>query len=581
MTKYAAIYILMLMCLLPAAAGGAERNQYSELVGKVKDLPSEKIMQLAGKYAEADKDGEAIVLYAVVYGRYSPSMDDKAKNTCASARQKAGMLYYNRGDYAGALGEFINGVKTSGQCRNPEYLALLYKNIGNVYCVFFDYEKGIDYYLKAYWLCRKGADREVEHDILVNLAGTYTFTGDKEKAWKYYRLSEKTKNPDDPVDVFMSGFSHSLLQLEEEPASHALERLKGLAAYAAANGLEPKYQCFAYQELYIAYQKAGVPDSTLKYLRLCDETAQKYGLQHTFAATLKAFSDFYMERGDKDRAYAYKSRYLDFMDSVCNVREFDVVKNQLFTYEVDNTKREISELRTREEESARTVRAQRTAMAAVTLGCVLLAVFLFIVVRQKRRLDRSYADLYAVNREFMDSHARLAERLRKAAETISEKDALIASFGKKAETAATDTAERQTEAAKYSGSNLDDAQRLALADAIQNVMENTTAFCAPNFTLDELARLVGSNSTYVSQAINDTFNKNFSNYVNPYRIHLACARLEDKAGYGHLTMKAIGESVGFKSYTSFVNTFRKVTGITPALYSKMAKRGEDARQEHL
>ena len=37
-------------------------------------------------------------------------------------------------------------------------------------------------------------------------------------------------------------------------------------------------------------------------------------------------------------------------------------------------------------------------------------------------------------------------------------------------------------------------------------------------------------------------------------------------------MKAVGESVGFKSYTSFVNTFRKVTGMTPAIYLKMASR---------
>lgn len=563
---------------MPPAAAAADSSQYSGLVNKVKDLPSQAVMRMAEGYAKQGKDGEAIVLYAVVYGRFAPSMDDDGKNLCALARQKAGMIYYERGDYAGALDEFINGVKASGSCSKPMHAALLYKCVGNVYCVFLDYEKGIDYYLKAYRLCRKGLDREVEHDILVNLTGTYTFMGDKDKAWKYYRLSEKTKDPAAPLDVFMSGFTLSLLQIDGPARGDALARLKRLAAYAGAKGLEPKYQCFAYQELYKAYGSTGAPDSTLKYLRLCDETAQKYDLQHTFAATLKSFSDFYMERGDKEKAYAYKSRYTDFMDSVCNVREFDIVKNQLFTYEVDNTAREMSELKAREEESARTVKAQRTVMAAVTISCALLAVFLLIVWRQKRRLNRSYADLYAVNRDFVDSHARLTERLRKAAETISEKDALIARLDKKAETDDDDASGGQAEPAKYQGSNLDDAQRLALADAIQNVMENTTAFCAPNFTLDELARLVGSNSTYVSQAINDTFNKNFSSYVNPYRIHLACARLEDKAGYGNLTMKAIGESVGFKSYTSFVNTFRKVTGITPALYSKMAGRGDNPRQ---
>lgn len=35
-------------------------------------------------------------------------------------------------------------------------------------------------------------------------------------------------------------------------------------------------------------------------------------------------------------------------------------------------------------------------------------------------------------------------------------------------------------------------------------------------------------------------------------------------------MKAIAESVGFKSYTAFVNAFKKITGITPSIYQKIA-----------
>ena len=35
-------------------------------------------------------------------------------------------------------------------------------------------------------------------------------------------------------------------------------------------------------------------------------------------------------------------------------------------------------------------------------------------------------------------------------------------------------------------------------------------------------------------------------------------------------MKAVAESVGFRSYSSFVSVFRKITGITPSLYQNMA-----------
>ena len=35
--------------------------------------------------------------------------------------------------------------------------------------------------------------------------------------------------------------------------------------------------------------------------------------------------------------------------------------------------------------------------------------------------------------------------------------------------------------------------------------------------------------------------------------------------------QAIGESLGYKSHTSFINIFRKLTGLTPAQYQKIGK----------
>lgn len=100
-------------------------------------------------------------------------------------------------------------------------------------------------------------------------------------------------------------------------------------------------------------------------------------------------------------------------------------------------------------------------------------------------------------------------------------------------------------------------------------------FCSYDFSLDKLAELVGSNSKYVSPVINDTFNKNFSIFVNEYRINLACMRLADFAAYGNYTIRAIAESVGSTSYSTFNSVFRKFTGITPSIYQKMARREEN------
>ena len=47
---------------------------------------------------------------------------------------------------------------------------MIYKNIGNVYCMFKDYGKGFDYYKKAYQIRPKN-DNELTFRILANLFG--------------------------------------------------------------------------------------------------------------------------------------------------------------------------------------------------------------------------------------------------------------------------------------------------------------------------------------------------------------------------------------------------------------------------
>ena len=92
-----------------------------------------------------------------------------------------------------------------------------------------------------------------------------------------------------------------------------------------------------------------------------------------------------------------------------------------------------------------------------------------------------------------------------------------------------------------------------------------------DFSLDKLSNLVNSNSKYVSQVINETYHKNFNSFVNEYRIREARRRLTDIEQYGNYTIQTISESVGYKSSTTFINVFRKITGITPSMYQRMVR----------
>ena len=78
-------------------------------------------------------------------------------------------------------------------------------------------------------------------------------------------------------------------------------------------------------------------------------------------------------------------------------------------------------------------------------------------------------------------------------------------------------------------------------------------------------------SKYVSQVLNDYYHQSLTNVVNEYRIREACRRINDREHYGQLTVQAIAESLGFKSYPNFVTNFKKFTGLTPSAYRKQGK----------
>lgn len=127
-------------------------------------------------------------------------------------------------------------------------------------------------------------------------------------------------------------------------------------------------------------------------------------------------------------------------------------------------------------------------------------------------------------------------------------------------------------------SNMKDDQKQQLLEDIRRVMEETDEYCQQEFTVGSLAKLIGSNERYVSMAINDHYGKSFTELLNDCRIKKACERLTDDTEYANLTITAIGQSVGYKSQTTFIKQFRKCTGLTPSVYQKFV--AEDRLKEH-
>lgn len=567
----AAVRLMALCCVLsvPRCAQGSSEGKYTGLINKAQGLPSGRVMSLGDGYLARGRKEEAMVLYMVVCSRAGGKMTEEEKDDCASAGLKVGDMYYATGNYTKALEAYISGLKVCETGGKRESIALFYKNIGNVYCMFHDFENGARFFNKGLEYCGDGTDVDTKRKLLVNLTMLYVYIDRPDKARAYLRESVRLKKGGGPVGVFMEGYTYGLVAAAEGRHRDAVSCFRRLAASAASGNVPPEYECYAYQELCKAYSEMGVLDSAFFFFDKCEQTSRRHGVQHLFIEPLKDVAAVYEKAGDTAKAMEYKARFLTMSDSVFNLRKFDAVRNMQFQYEMEKTGKEIADLHLLQEKSRQTIVYQRTVMVFAFAAMLTVTAFLAAMYRQNKKLNRSYAGLYALNRESMDKQEYMNRRHVEDMRRISSQEKEIARLEAAAGAAARGDG-------KYKSSNLNCSQRQALAEAISDVMENSEEFCSDGFSLDRLASIVGSNCKYVSQVINGTYHKNFSNYVNEYRVRTACRRLTDTDRYGHLTVKAVGESVGYKSHASFVNIFRRITGLTPSLYQKMAREDADA-----
>lgn len=256
------------------------------------------------------------------------------------------------------------------------------------------------------------------------------------------------------------------------------------------------------------------------------------------------------------------------MDSAYDLGKFYEARNTQYLYEVEKTDRRISDLQARQREKEREIWFQRI-LGAILVGVLLMvAVFLWVALRQKRRLSEAYRDLYDRNVEVLKGEADSKSRIAGYEERIRDLEEKIASQPDHAEE------EKPVETSKYQASNLNEENRQRIVEALAKAMDEDKAFCSEDFSLGRLAELVGTNQAYLSQVINECHGKNFTEYVNEYRIKEVCNRLLDTAQYGNYTIVAVAESVGFRSRSTFSRTFRKITGIPPSVYQKMSKDQE-------
>ncbi len=122
-----------------------------------------------------------------------------------------------------------------------------------------------------------------------------------------------------------------------------------------------------------------------------------------------------------------------------------------------------------------------------------------------------------------------------------------------------------------------DEHERSILRALQSSMENDKAYLNQTLTIQDLARMVGTNKTTLSHVINTCLGQNFSAMLNSYRIREAIRLLTDPQ-YMEYNMEAIGEMCGYSNRQVFHAAFKKEMGVTPKHFRKISIHSREERE---
>lgn len=112
----------------------------------------------------------------------------------------------------------------------------------------------------------------------------------------------------------------------------------------------------------------------------------------------------------------------------------------------------------------------------------------------------------------------------------------------------------------------------SLRGRFQHLMVDENLFLMPRLSLNDVAERLHSNKTYVSKMVNNTYNLGFPELINTLRVDYAEQYI---LNHRNARQDEIATACGFLSASSFNNTFKKITGMTP----KMWVANEDRKSE--
>lgn len=515
-------------------------------------LSSDSLLTMGHDFSYSRIPDSALACFTIVANRNGEKPNDRGRRLCAKGYiGKWYVYFFYFFDYYKAY-ESLCAAKEMAEGSDSETTRVLL-NFGCMYQAIAEQtqdkhtlQQALGYYREAFQLAMKCRNDDIDMifanlvTVSYDLGGIKSIQGEWER---YRRLPISKANAMRSINHLSFKGKMLMAARKFKDAGRVFEEAFGLADESPDL---VRFRCVALIDQAESLAASRDYKAAVASLRRSLAVAQRNNLKDAVLEIYSRLSKCYSLIGNKETSLFFRGQYLQLKDTLLNSQQLMKVNEMRFVNSMKKVDEQMQQVRHRQQ-------IERVVSVAVFIVALLIGFFLWIVWHKNRRLSKQNVHLYE----------RTVEMIRKDEEEQRRRKALEDELEQYKQR---DCQKKE----KYQYNNLGETDKSLLNERILAVMESSPAIYSSDFSAEQLATMVGSKYKFVSQVINETYGCNFSTFINEYRIKEACRRIGDREHYGNLTTEAIAHEVGFKSRTTFIASFKKVTGLTPSEYIKIS-----------
>lgn len=531
-------------------------------------LSTEELNKKGRSFMNNEQSDSALICFSIAAGRLGNARDNERK-ACISATFWLGHLYqvhyYN---YQKAADCLLIAQQAATELGDSTLMAYIYHELG---CLYLQYESSherddmsltLGNFKKAYW-CKVQNDT-VRDLFMFNLVMTGLQFGQvKQVLEETYDYCGQHHQPN-----YVTHLCHAAWCVEQQDYHRAIQSVDSSLVlikdrsgefYARLVIVERFIKCILLNKVHKPLQAL---DELEQYMQLCRE----YGLKEGYPDYYKKLSQFYLEQGNPVKANECKVKYYEAVDSLTGLTQLFYLTKAPLVLDLQKANEEVHMQQIQRERMTQ-------IMWIVSLAALIFLALMVMLYRRNNQLTESYRLLYEQNLEHLahlEESRKMVQELQQPLPPPQEPEQELE------QDPAQDSEQSGVKNNAASNYDIDEQLLQDIYGRVKAVMETSPEIYDESFSLSKLNIMVGSNIRYISIAISRFANCDFKALLNQYRIQEACRRMNDVEHYGRYTIEAIAKSVGVTSRTSFIQNFKKQTGLTPSAYLKFAREKAEA-----